>query len=220
MGCRAVQLLVAFRAIFLLLCWKASASFASSLATSQSNLDSVSGSISLSSSIATAGVPLTFSVKSADANAILCVQVRDPSLRLLKSFIGSFEFTGSFSVDTALKYSVESYTLRSGGLNFSSSSFPFGRFHEGPFSSTIKNVQLSYGDSLRPFVRWVGMLKGPCTGVFSLNVTSSYPYALRINSTLLIDNLDLRAVGLSSAIVSLHVVESSFLDIEVLSHVI
>ncbi len=209
-----------FRALFLLLYWNAYTSFAASFESSQKKLESASGSLFLSFSIATAGVPLTFFVRSADADSIVCVQVHDSSSRLVKSFVGSSEFSGSFSVDAALRHSVVSYILRSGGLNLSSSSFPFGTFHQGPISSTIKNVELSLGESLRPFVQWIGMIKGPCTGDFDLNVTSSHPYALRINSVLLIDNLDLRAVGLSSTIVSLHIVENSFLDIEVSSHVI
>ncbi len=215
-----LQLLPALLAFFVLLCWNTSVSFASSLGTSQSSLENISGSLSLSSSLATAGVPLAFFVRSSDANAIICVQVRDSSLRVLKSFVGSFEFSGSFILNASLHHSVVSYTLRSGGLNFSSSSSPFGTFHEGQYSSTIKNIELSHGESLRPFVQWVGMLKGPCTGDFKLNVIASHPYALRINSTLLIDNLDSRAVGLSSTIVPLRIVEDSFSDIEVLSHVI
>jgi hypothetical protein len=228
MGCRALQPLFAFRTLLLILCWNASASLASSVEPSHNTLEAGSGSLSLSSSLATAGVPLTFFVKSADADAVVCVQVLDSSLQVLKSFVGSREFNGSFSVDTASRHSVVRYALRSGGLKFSSSSFPFGRFDEGLTVSTIKstelptikNIELSRDESLRPYVQWVGMLKGPCTGDFYLNVTSSHAYALRVNASVLIDNLDLRVVGLSTTIVSLYIVENSFSDIEVSSHVI
>ena len=178
-----------------------------------------SGSLSLSTSIATAGVPLTFFVSSADANAAVCVQVLNSSLHHLHSFVSQYAFNGSFAVESASRHTVAIYALRNGGLDFSASVVSFDSIHEAPVASTIKLVELSRDDFFRPFLRWTGMLKGPCTGEFHLNITSAHSYSLRINSTVLVDNLDLRVVGLSSTIVPLFLVENSFSDIEVSVHV-
>ncbi len=178
-----------------------------------------SGSLSLSTSIATAGVPLTFFVSSADANAAVCVQVLNSSLHHLHSFVGHYAFNGSFAVEAASRHTVVGYALRNGGLNFSASVVSFDSIHEGPVASTIKHVELSRDEFFRPFVRWTGMLKGPCTGSFYLNITSAHSYALRINSTVLVDNLNLRAVGQSSTIVPLYLIENSFSDIQISAHV-
>ena len=214
-----MQLFFAIRAALLIQLWNAGLSFASSLQASGTALKMESDSLSLSASIATAGVPITFFISSADAQSIVCVQVLNSSLHTLNSFVGSNEFSGSFSVDAATRLKVVGYKLRNGGLNFSSSSVSFGTFHEG-LVSTTKHVRLTPDELLPPFVQWVGMFKGPCTGNFVLNVTSSHAYALRINSTLLIDNLSLRVFGVSSTVFPLHLVENSFSDIEVSAHVI
>jgi hypothetical protein len=215
-----LQPLSVFRTLILILCWNICLTFVSSLEVTSVTPNWGGGNLSLSSTLATAGVPLTFFVSLADSDSIVCVQVLNSSLQLLNSFVGSCQFNGSFSVNVALRHNVLGYTLHSGGLNFSSSAVPFGRFHEGLIASTIKPVELSQDEVLRPFVQWEGMLKGPCTGKFYLNVTSSHAYALQINSTVLIDNLDLRVVGLSSTIIPVHLVENSFSDIKVSSHVI
>jgi hypothetical protein len=219
MGCLALQFLFAIT-----ICWNVCASFASALQSGGTTLK-VSESLSLSTSIATAGVPVSFFVISDDENSIVCVQVLNSTLHTLNSFVGSNQFNGSFTVNTAIRHTVASFILRNGGLQFSSNSFPFGGFHDGHVAPTTKHVELSglwlsSNDVLRPFVRWVGMLKGPCTGDFYLNITSSHAYALRINATLLIDNLDLRVVGQSSTVVPLHLVENSFSDIQVSVHVV
>ena len=219
MGCLAMQFLFAIT-----LCWNVCASFASALQSGDSTLK-VSESLSLSTSIATAGVPVSFFVVSDDENSIVCVQVLNSTLHTLNSFVGSNQFNGSFTVNTAIRHTVASFVLRNGGLQFSSTSFPFDGSYDGHVAPATKHVELSglwlsSNDVLRPFVRWVGMLKGPCTGDFYLNITSSHAYALRINATLLIDNLDLRVVGQSSTVVPLHLVENSFSDIQVSVHVI
>jgi hypothetical protein len=219
MGCLALQLLFAIT-----ICWNVCASFASDLQSGGTSLK-VSESLSLSTSIATAGVPVSFSVISDDENSIVCVQVLNSTQHTLNSFVGSNQFNGSFTVNTAIRHTVASFILRNGGLHFSSSSFPFG-LHDGHVAPTtthhaeLSGLWLSSNDVLRPFARWVGMLKGPCTGDFYLNITSSHAYAIRINATLLIDNLDLRVVGQSSTVVPLHLVENSFSDIQVSVHVI
>jgi hypothetical protein len=221
MGCMTLQLFLAtLRPLLLILCWKACSLSASSIESSGSSIEALgSGSLSLSTSIATAGVPLTFFVSSADANAAVCVQVLNSSLHHLHSFVSQYAFNGSFAVESASRHTVASYALRNGGLNFSASVVSFDSIHEAPVASTIKLVELSRDDFFRPFLRWTGMLKGPCTGEFHLNITSAHSYSLRINSTVLVDNLDLRVVGLSSTIVPLFLVENSFSDIEVSVHV-
>jgi hypothetical protein len=220
MGRMAFQPLSVFRALILFLSWNVGVTLLSALEVNIIIPNSGSGSLSLSTTLATAGVPLTFVVSSTDSHSIICVQVLNSSAHLLNSFVGSGRFNGSFSLNAALRHNVLGYTLYSGGLNFSSSSVPFGRFHAGLEVSTIKHVELSYNEVLRPFVQWEGMLKGPCTGDFYLNITSSHAYALHINSTVLTDNLHLRVVGLSSTIIPLHLVENSFSDIKVFAHVI
>jgi hypothetical protein len=177
----------------------------------------LSGSVSLalSSSIATAGAPLSFSVSSTDENCIVCVQVLNSSRHVLHSFAGSRQLAGVFAVDAASRHSVACFILRSGGLSFSRSAAPFNVLYD-VFASplaTIRSLELPSDDVNAPFAQWAGMLHAPCSGDFYLNLTSTHACALRINSTLLFDNLHLRAAGLFSSLVRVRLVEGSLSDV-------